>query len=95
MVAVFWKDLRLIARDKVALVGGLIVPILVISLIAGALLDNGDRTRLLLPVVDEDQGPVATAFTKLLQEHAEVRTMSRAERLAFGDEKPNNCQKVA
>lgn len=79
MVAVFWKDLRLIARDKVALVGGLIVPILVISLIAGALLDNGDRTRLLLPVVDEDQGPVATAFTKLLQEHAEVRTMSRAE----------------
>lgn len=79
MVAVFWKDLRLIVRDRVALVGAIVVPILVISLIAGALLDNGDRTRLLLPVVDEDEGPVATAFTKLLDEHAEVRTVSRAE----------------
>lgn len=79
MVAVFWKDLRLIVRDRVALIGALVVPILVISLIAGALLDNGDRTRLLLPVVDEDEGPVATAFTKLLGEHAEVRSVSRAE----------------
>lgn len=87
MVAVFWKDLRLIVRDRVALVGAIVVPILVISLIAGALLDNGDRTRLLLPVVDEDEGPVATAFTKLLDEHAEVRTVSRdeAERLVRDD----------
>lgn len=79
MVAVFWKDLRLIVRDRVALTGSLVVPILIISLIAGALLDNGDRTRLVLPVVDEDQGPVATAFTKLLSEHATVRAVSRAE----------------
>ncbi len=79
MVAVFWKDVRLILRDRVALVGSLVVPIVIISLIAGALLDNGDRTRLLLPVVDEDQGPVATAFQKLLSEHAEVRPVSRAE----------------
>ncbi len=87
MVAVFWKDLRLIVRDRVALIGAMVVPILVISLIAGALLDNGDRTRLLLPVVDEDEGPVATAFTKLLGEHAEVRTVSRseAERLVRDD----------
>ena len=64
MVAVFWKDLRLIVRDRLALVASMLVPVLVISLIAGALLDNGDRTRLLLPVVDEDQGPVATAFAQ-------------------------------
>ena len=79
MVAVFWKDLRLILRDRAALVAAMIVPILVISLIAGALLDSGDRTRLLLPVVDEDEGPVATAFQKLLAEHATVLPVDRAE----------------
>jgi ABC-2 type transport system permease protein len=79
MIAVFWKDLRLIARDRFALVGAIVVPILIISLIGGALLDRGDRTRLVLPVVDEDLGPVATAFRKLLAEHAEVRIVDAAE----------------
>jgi len=87
MVAVFWKDLRLILRDRVALAGSLVVPVLVISLIAGALLDTADRTRLLLPVVDEDQGPVAGAFVKLLSAHGELLVVGRdeAERLVRDD----------
>jgi ABC-type multidrug transport system permease subunit len=79
MIAVFLKDLRLILRDRWALLAAMLAPIVIISLIAGALFDSNDRSRLLLPVADEDLGPVATAFRKLLSEHADVQLMSRAE----------------
>lgn len=79
MLAVFLKDLRTILRDRWAFVFSLLVPILVISIIATALFDSGDGQKLLVPVVDDDQGPVAGTFAKLLGKHAEVKTMSRAE----------------
>ena len=38
-----------------------------------------DRTLSVVPVVNQDGGPVASTFIKLLGEHADVRPMSRAE----------------
>ena len=79
MVAVFLKDLRLILRDRWALLFSLLVPIVVISIIASALFRSGGGPRMLIPVINEDQGPVATAFLKLLGEHADVKEMSQQE----------------
>ena len=78
MIAVFWKDLRLILRDPWALGFALLVPIFVITVIAAALFSDGDDTpRITIPIVDEDRGPVAGAFRKLLAEHAIVEVMDR------------------
>ncbi|HAC79197.1 MAG: ABC transporter permease [Candidatus Binatia bacterium] len=78
MIAVFWKDLRLILRDPWALGFALLVPIFVITVIAAALFSSGDDTpRITIPIVDEDRGPVAGAFRKLLGEHAIVEVMDR------------------
>lgn len=78
MLAVFLKDMLLIRRDRGALFISLIVPILVITIIAEALHSN-DSPKFLLPVVNDDQGPVANTFIKLLRDHADVREVSRAE----------------
>ena len=72
MVAVFLKDLRIILRDRWALLFFILVPIVVISIIASALFDSDEGPKLMVPVVNEDQGPVATAFVKLLGKHADV-----------------------
>ena len=79
MLAVLRKDLRLFLRDRSALVFSLVMPVLVISVIASALLSDEGGPRLLVPVVNEDGGPVAATFVKLLDEHADVREVSRAE----------------
>jgi ABC-2 type transport system permease protein len=81
MWSVFRKDLRIFLRDRSALVFSLLMPILVITVIAQGLFwdDKEDSRRLLVPVVNEDQGPVATTFLKLLAEHAAVREVSRAD----------------
>lgn len=79
MVAVFLKDLRIIFRDRWAILFSLLVPIVVISIIALALFDSDEGPRLTVPVVNEDQGPVANAFKKLLGKHAEVVEMSRED----------------
>jgi ABC-2 type transport system permease protein len=80
MLAVFRKDLRIFLRDRSALVFSLLMPILVITVIAEGLFhDQEDGPQLLVPVVNEDQGPVAATFVKLLGEHAEVRQMSRPD----------------
>src|SRR5215475_15166456 len=55
------------------------MPIFVISVIAEGLFHDDDGPQLLVPVVNEDGGPVASTFIKLLGEHADVRPMSRAE----------------
>lgn len=59
----------------------LLMPILVITVIAQGLFhDDEDNSRLpVVPVVDEDQGPVAMTFLKLLAQHADVRVVSRSE----------------
>ena len=79
MLAVFRKDLRLFLRDRSALLFSLLMPILVITVIAEGLFHGDDGPKLLVPVVNEDGGPVAGTFTKLLSEHADVREVSREE----------------
>jgi ABC-2 type transport system permease protein len=79
MLAVFRKDLRIFLRDRSALVFSLLMPILVITVIAEGLFHGDDGPQLLVPVVNQDGGPVASTFIKLLGEHADVRPMSRAE----------------
>ena len=78
MLAVFRKDVRIFLRDRWALVFSLAMPVFVITIIAQALLGR-HGPGLMVPVVDEDGGPVARTFTKLLGEHADVREVSRAE----------------
>lgn len=79
MLAVFRKDLRLFLRDRSALLFSLLMPIFVITVIAEGLFHGDGGPKLLIPVVNEDGGPVAGTFQKLLAEHADVREMSREE----------------
>jgi ABC-type Na+ efflux pump permease subunit len=81
MLSVFRKDVRIFLRDRSALLFSLLMPILVITVIAEGLFydDKDDSRRLLVPVVNDDRGPVATTFVKLLAERADVREVSRAE----------------
>jgi len=79
MLAVFRKDLRIFLRDRSAFVFSLAMPILVITVIAEALSSRNGGPQLLVPVVNNDGGPVASTFIKLLGEHADVRPMSQAE----------------
>jgi ABC-2 type transport system permease protein len=78
MLAVFRKDLRVFFRDRSALVFSLLMPILVITVIAQGLFHD-EGPQLLVPVVDEDKGPVASTFIKLLSEHANVQVVGRPE----------------
>lgn len=73
---VFRKDLRLIARDRAALAFMVIVPIIVILVVAET--QGGGSENILLPVVNEDQGPVANALIKVFREHLDVRQVDRA-----------------
>ena len=81
MWSVFRKDLRIFLRDRSALLFSLLMPIVVITVIAQGLFwdDKADSRRLVVPVVDEDKGPVASTFLKLLADHADVREVSRDE----------------
>ena len=79
MLAVFRKDLRLFFRDRFALVFSLLMPVFVITVIAESLFHDDKPPRLLVPVVNEDGGPVAKTFVQVLGEHADVREVSRAE----------------
>ncbi len=78
LLTVAWKDLRLIARDRAAMVFLVLVPFVVVTVLAEALAGS-DTGSLLLPVVNEDQGPVATVLVQALAEHATVVEVSRAE----------------
>lgn len=78
LLAVACKDLRLIARDRSALVSLLIVPVLVIAVIAE--IQSGKGTQgIVFPIVNEDQGPVANALIKTFKEHLDVRLVDRLE----------------
>jgi ABC-2 type transport system permease protein len=79
VLAVFRKDLRIFVRDRWALLFAMLVPVLVVTIIAEALFHSDDGPRLTVPVVNEDGGPVASTFMKLLGEHADVREVTRAE----------------
>ncbi|MBI4517390.1 MAG: ABC transporter permease [Deltaproteobacteria bacterium] len=75
------KDLRLIARDRSALVFVVIVPIIVILVVAET--QGGGSANIVLPVVNEDQGPVANALMKVFREHVEVREVERGQAAAW------------
>jgi len=81
MWSVFRKDLRIFLRDRSALLFSLVMPILVITVIAEGLFydDKDDSRRIMVPVVNEDLGPVASTFVKLLRERADVPEVTRAE----------------
>src|ERR1700722_15247721 len=78
-VAMMLKDLRLICRDRYGLIALLVVPIVVIMVVASATQSGDGSKSILFPVVNEDQGPVATALIRAFREHLDVRVVSRAE----------------
>src|SRR2546426_70947 len=74
--AIMLKDLRLITRDRSALVLLLLVPMVVIWIVAAT--QSGDGTHsIVLPVVNEDQGPIASALIGVLRKHLDVREVTR------------------
>jgi ABC-type multidrug transport system permease subunit len=74
-----FKDLRLIRRDYPGLIALLVVPVVVIAVIASATQSSNAAKSIIFPVVNEDQGPVATALIRALREHLDVREVSPAE----------------
>lgn len=83
MVAVFIKDLRLIARDRWLVLISMLVPVAVITIIAAALFGGDGGPRLTLAVVDEDHGPVTRGFLTALSDHADVVNLTRDEAARF------------
>jgi ABC-2 type transport system permease protein len=86
ILVVTLKDLRLFVRDRPALIFMLVVPILVVTIVASTL-GGSEAGSLLLPVVNEDEGPVAELLIEVLGKHAEVVEVdrSRAERIVDED----------
>lgn len=78
LFTIAWKDLRLIARDRAALLFLLLVPFAVVTVLAEALAGS-DTGSQLLPIVNEDQGPVAEALIESISEYADVVEVDRAE----------------
>ena len=78
VLAIFQKDLRLFLRDRGALFLTILAPIVMITIIALARYES-EEPRPLVPVVDDDRGPVANAFIKLLGRHADVAAMDRVD----------------
>lgn len=79
MIAVFANELRLLLRDRGAILWLVLGPLIVMSVVTGVRYQSGKGPQLLLPIVDEDQGPVARAFVKLLAERATPVEMTRAQ----------------
>ncbi|GIW45656.1 MAG: hypothetical protein KatS3mg077_2938 [Candidatus Binatia bacterium] len=88
LLRVMLKDLRLIVRDRSALVSLLVVPIIIILVVAETQSEIGTQS-ILFPIVNEDQGPVANALIKVFREHLDVREVDRAtaERLVAVENK--------
>jgi ABC-2 type transport system permease protein len=78
-LSVLLKDLLLIGRDRTAVLGLLVVPIVVIVFVAEGQTKRRNAQQIVLPVVDEDQGPVSNAFAHVLRQHADVRLVTRDE----------------
>lgn len=79
MLVVLWKDLRHLMRDPTALALSFLAPVVMIAVITLARAENAESVRPLIPVVDEDEGPVAGAFIELLGKHAEVVVTGEAD----------------
>lgn len=79
MLVVFANEMRLLARDRLAVLWMFLGPILFITLIVAARYEGSSKPLPLLPVVNADQGPVAKAFIKLLSERARVAEVELPE----------------
>lgn len=79
MIAVFSNEFRLLSRDRSAVLWLIVAPLLVITIVTSARYRGAETPRVLVPIVNDDQGPVARAFIKLLQTRAEVVETSREE----------------
>ena len=88
LLRVMLKDLRLIARDRTALVHLLVVPMIIIMVVAETQSGIGTES-ILFPIVNDDQGPVANALIKVFKKHLDVRQVDRAtaERLVAVENK--------
>jgi ABC-type multidrug transport system permease subunit len=75
-LVVMMKDLRLIARDRSALLFILLVPIVVIMVVAETQAEKSKN--IVFAVVNEDRGPVASALIKVFRDHLDVRLVDRA-----------------
>ena len=78
ILAIMLKDLRLISRDRFALASLLVVPMVVILVVASATQSGDGSESILFPIVNEDQGPVASALIKVFRKHLDVREVTRA-----------------
>ncbi|MGH7786777.1 MAG: ABC transporter permease [Candidatus Binatia bacterium] len=83
MGAVFFKDLRLILRDRALVFFSLVLPVIVISLLASALLGGRGGPRISIAVVDGDRGPVAQQLKQALGEYASVVELEREAAVQF------------
>jgi ABC-2 type transport system permease protein len=83
LAAIFAKDVRLVLRDRAVLWLSVVAPVAMMTVIALARHGSAEPPLPLMPVVDEDGGPVARAFIELLGKHAEVveTTRENAEQL--------------
>jgi linearmycin/streptolysin S transport system permease protein len=73
LLSVTLKDLQLATRPRFAVAALLMLPLVVILVVVSV--EAGDSTGILLPVVNEDHGPVADAMLGVLREHLEVREL--------------------
>ena len=87
-LAVVFKDLRLILRDRSAFAFMLAVPIVVLLVVAETQSDNGTKS-IIFPVVNEDQGPIANQLLQVFRKYVQVRivTQATAERLVAVENK--------
>ncbi len=77
MLAIFLKDLRQLLGDRSALILTLIAPLLLITVITQARYRSAHPPLPLVPVVNLDGGPAASAFVEILGQHATVVEMDR------------------
>lgn len=78
LLTIMSKDLRVIGRDRAALLFLVLVPFVVVTVLVQSLAGS-DTGSLLLPVVNEDQGPVAEVLIETLSEYAKVVEVDRAK----------------
>ena len=77
MLTIAAKDLLQLRRDRGTLAFILLVPVAVITIVAASLSGGDMGGNLTLPVVNEDQGPVAEVLIEALGEYVRVEEMSR------------------
>jgi len=77
LLVVASKDLRLLLRDRGALLFTLLIPVLVVTIVAASLHGTDASVSIQLPVVDEDRGPVAGALIEALTHHLKVEEVDR------------------